>query len=332
MKTASIVKPNQLVMDTVEKSKPAEDEVLIKVMACGICGTDIHIFRGEYLANYPVIPGHEFSGLIEEIGRKVTKYKPGDRVAVEPNIACDNCYNCLNNRQNFCLNWQGIGVSRPGAMAQYIAVPEKNVFPISDIPFEKAAFMEPLSCVLHGVQKAKISLSDKVALLGSGPIGFLILKIIQLQGASEVTIFARKRVKVEHALTEGADIGLTEIDKLERDYYDLVIDTTGAIPVMSRVIEFVRYGGTILLFGVAPKGKLMEVEPFQIFRKGLRIISSYTSVRNSYQAIELLKRDKIKIDDLISHKLPLEDLQKGIEMVERRTGDVSKVLIYPNET
>ncbi|GAG69477.1 unnamed protein product, partial [marine sediment metagenome] len=94
----------------------------------GICGTDIHVFRGEYLADYPIIPGHEFSGSIEEIGSRVKKLKTGDRVAVEPNIACDKCYNCLNNRQNFCLNWQGIGVTRPGAMAQYVVAPEKNVF------------------------------------------------------------------------------------------------------------------------------------------------------------------------------------------------------------
>ncbi|MFA7128521.1 MAG: alcohol dehydrogenase catalytic domain-containing protein, partial [Sphaerochaeta sp.] len=127
-------------------------EVLIKVMSSGICGTDVHIFHGEYLGSYPIVPGHEFSGIVEKVGKQVKRIKVGDHVAVEPNIACDNCDNCLENRQNFCVNWQGVGVSKPGGMAEYVKAPEKAVFSIGDLSFDEGAFCEPLSCVLHGVE------------------------------------------------------------------------------------------------------------------------------------------------------------------------------------
>ena len=136
MRAANIFRANELEIIDIPIPEPSETEVLIKVMASGICGTDLHIFRGEYMGDYPVIPGHEFSGLIEAVGSGVTRFKVGDRVAVEPNIACDNCYSCLNNRHNFCLNWSAIGVTRPGGMEQYVTAPEKSVFDIGEVPFE----------------------------------------------------------------------------------------------------------------------------------------------------------------------------------------------------
>ena len=137
MQTIIIPKPREIQRIEREIPEPGPGEVLIQVMASGICGTDIHIFNGEYLGAYPVIPGHEFSGVVVSTGALITRFKVGDRVAVEPNIACDNCIHCLNNRQNFCLNWQAIGVTLPGGMAQYVTAPEKAVFSIGDLPFEQ---------------------------------------------------------------------------------------------------------------------------------------------------------------------------------------------------
>lgn len=310
--------------------QPGENEVLIKVMASGICGTDIHILRGEYMGDYPVIPGHEFSGIVEQVGRNVTRFQPGDRVAVEPNIACDNCYNCLHNRHNFCLNWQAVGVTRPGGMAQVVTTPEKAVFAIGDLPYEYGAFMEPLSCVLHGAERAQVRMADRVAILGAGPIGILLLQIVRLQGAAHVTVVEKNPSRLEFAGTCGADVCLPNVDDLERDRYDVVIDATGFIPIMARSIEFARPGGTLLLFGVPPAGKQMAVEAFQIFRKGLTILSSFTSVRNSYQAVTLLQAGTVDVSGLISHRLPLGEFRRGVELIERGLESVKKVLILPN--
>ena len=330
MKASQITLPNHLETIHIPTPKPAPEEVLIQVMASGICGTDIHIYRGEYLGDYPIIPGHEFSGIVSEVGPEVTRFKPGDRVAVEPNIACDNCYNCLNNRHNFCLNWSAIGVSRPGGMAQYVTAPEKAVFNIGDIPFEFGALMEPLSCVLHGVERLGTELASTIAIFGAGPIGILLLQTLKLQGAASITVVERNPIRAAFAQEKGADKVLTSLDDLEKDDFDAVVDATGVITVMSRCLDYVRHGGKVLLFGVPPSGKNIAFEAFKIFRKGLTILSSFTSLRNSYQALDLIQSGRLSLDGIISHRLPLEEFEAGITLLETGLEDVKKVILLPN--
>jgi len=330
MKSIVIQKPNEINLVDRDVPEPGRYQVLIQVMASGICGTDLHIYRGEYLGSYPVIPGHEFCGVVVKTGNQITRFKPGDRVAVEPNIACDNCVNCLNNRQNFCLNWQAIGVTLPGGMEQFVVAPEKAVFNIGELAFEHGAFVEPLSCVLHGIQRAHIGLADHVAILGAGPIGNLLLQSARLQGAARITVLENNPGRAEVARQLGADHVITRMEDMHMDMYDVVIDATGVIPVMNHTIDFARKGGTVLLFGVPPAGKNMEVEGFKIFQKGLTLLSSFTSVRNSFQAVGLLQSGQIKVEPLISHRLPLAELPRALEMIESRDPLVKKVIIQPN--
>jgi 2-desacetyl-2-hydroxyethyl bacteriochlorophyllide A dehydrogenase len=330
MKSVVIKKPKEIFVMEKEIPKPGPGEVLIQVMASGICGTDLHIYRGEYLGDYPVIPGHEFSGVITAAGSQVTRFNLGDRVAVEPNIACDNCSHCLNNRQNFCLNWQAIGVTLPGGMEEYITAPEKAVFNIGNLPYEQAAFMEPLSCVVHGVERAHIDVADNVAILGAGPIGDLILQMACLQGAAHSTLLENNPGRAELACQLGADQVVNRMEDLQLNTYDVVIDATGVISVMNRAIDFARHGGTVLLFGVPPSGKNMEFEAFKIFQKGLTLLSSYTSVRNSFQAVSLLQTGQVQVELLISHRLPLKELPRAFEMIESHDPAVKKVIILPN--
>lgn len=330
MKTVVIQRPNEISVLEQDAPEPGPGQLLIQVMASGICGTDLHIYRGEYMGSYPVIPGHEFSGIVTAIGSAVTRFQAGDRVAVEPNIACDNCVNCLNNRQNFCLNWQAVGVTLPGGMEEYVLVPEKAVFRIGDLPFEIGAFMEPLSCVVHGVERARIGLADHVAILGAGPIGILMTQMARIQGAAHITVLEINPGRADLAHQFGADRVANSFDELRADTYDIVIDATGAIPVMNRSIDFARKGGTVLLFGVPPSGKNMEVEGFKIFQKGLTLLSSFTSVRNSFQAVDLLQSGQVNVDALISHRLPLDELPRALELIESHDPTVKKVIIQPN--
>jgi 2-desacetyl-2-hydroxyethyl bacteriochlorophyllide A dehydrogenase len=329
MDSIVIRKPREIALTERAIPEPGPGEILIKVMASGICGTDIHIFNGEYLGAYPVIPGHEFSGTIVSTGNLVKRFKTGDRVAVEPNIACDNCVHCLNNRQNFCLNWQAIGVTLPGGMEQYVCVPEKAAFSIGDLPFEQGAFVEPLSCVVHGVERARLRLADHVAIFGAGPIGNLILQMARLQGAAHITVLENNPGRAELARELGADLVFSRLEDLQLDY-DVVIDATGVISLMNRGIDFVRSGGTVLLFGVPPSGKNLEMEAFKIFQKGLTLLSSYTSVRNSFQAVHLLQTRQIKVEPLISHRLPLKDLPAAFDLIERHDPKVRKIIMLPN--
>jgi D-arabinitol dehydrogenase (NADP+) len=330
MKSVVINKPKEIVVMEKEIPEPGPGEVLIQVMASGICGTDQHIYRGEYLGEYPVIPGHEFSGVVSAAGNQVTRFNVGDRVAVEPNLACDNCSHCLNNRQNFCLNWQAIGVTLPGGMEEYVTATEKAVFSIGNLPYEQAAFMEPLSCVVHGVERAHIDLADKVAILGAGPIGDLILQMARLRGAAHVTLLENNPGRAELAFQLGADKVVNRMEDLQLNTYDVVIDATGVIPVMNRAIDFARHGGTVLLFGVPPSGNNLEIEAFKIFQKGLTLLSSYTSLRNSFQAISLLQTSQVLVEPLISHRLSLKELPRALEMIENHDPEVKKVIILPN--
>jgi 2-desacetyl-2-hydroxyethyl bacteriochlorophyllide A dehydrogenase len=329
MKAAVIEKPGTIVVKEVADPQVSDHDVLIRVMASGICGTDIHIFKGEYLGTYPVIPGHEFSGVVEKVGPKVHRIKVGDRVAVEPNIACDNCSACLNNRQNFCENWNGVGVTLPGGFAELAMAPEKAVFPIGDLAFESGAFVEPLSCVLHGVQRAGFSLGDRVLIIGAGPIGILLSKTIQLQGSAEITQIDKNQSRLELAKKSGAARTETSFDALKMYDYDVVVDATGVPPLMEKTLSYVRSGGKVLLFGVPPQGAKINLDAFTIFSHGLTILSSYTSVRNSIQAVRLLSSGRIDVKPLVSHVLPLKDFQKGIELIQKGTEGTLKVLIDP---
>jgi 2-desacetyl-2-hydroxyethyl bacteriochlorophyllide A dehydrogenase len=324
-----ITKPHELKIVTLELPHLKPGEVLIKVMASGICGTDVHILEGEYLGTYPVVPGHEFSGIVEKVGPGVSRIKLGDRVAVEPNIACDNCSYCLNNQQNFCENWQAIGVTLPGGMAEYVIVPEKAVFSIGDLEFEEGAFVEPLSCVLHGLQKTSIRLADKVVIIGAGPIGLLLLQAVKVQGAQSVTMVESDDARAEAAQALGADQVCQSLDDLPKDAFEVVIDATGVIPVMMRAPEFSKKGGKILLFGVPPK-TTVALDAFTLFVKGLTILTSYTSVRNSYQAIDLLRSKRINVRSLISHRLTLAEFEHGVNLIRNKQENVKKVLILPN--
>jgi 2-desacetyl-2-hydroxyethyl bacteriochlorophyllide A dehydrogenase len=318
-------------VQTVAVPAVGDHDVRIKVAASGICGTDVHIFRGEYLGTYPVTPGHEFSGVVEAVGPKVSRFRIGDHVAIEPNIACDNCPACLGNRQNFCEHWNGVGVTLPGGMAEYAVAPEKAVFNIGSLPFLSGAFVEPLSCVLHGVERARIKLADRVLILGAGPIGILLSKTIQLQGASVIDMVDKNQSRLDLAKKNGAAGVFTSLDTVEKDAYDVVVDASGATFLMEQSLSFVRKGGTVLLFGVPKRDAVLKLPAFTIFEKGLFLLSSYTSVRNSIQAVRLLESGKIDVSNLVSHELPLEDFARGVELIEQGLEGVLKVIIRPEQ-
>jgi 2-desacetyl-2-hydroxyethyl bacteriochlorophyllide A dehydrogenase len=329
MKALSIVEPLRAEVVETDSPLPADSEVLIRVESSGICGTDVHIYLGEYEGSYPIIPGHEFAGVVEAVGAGVRQLRPGDRVCAEPNIPCDACPSCLSNRQNFCERWQAIGVTRPGAMAQYVAVPEKAAFPIGSLSYESAAFVEPLSCVLHGIGRAGVGFGDHVLVFGAGPIGILLMRAMKAAGAAEVSVVDLNEKRLEFARGCGAAMVSRSAEGLGKSF-DLVVDATGNTKVMGETWRYARQGGRILLFGVPQKGASVAFDAFALFRNGLSVFSSFTSVRNTFQAIRLLEGGSIEVADLVSHRLPLADFVPAIEMIRKGGGDAMKIQILPN--
>ena len=334
MRTLVIEKPGDA--SVVERPVPSAGpgEVVVRVHACGICGTNVHIFKGEYLGPYPVVPGHEFAGEVVEVGADVARFAIGDRVAVEPNISCGRCRYCGLGEQNFCENWQAIGVALPGAMAEWVAVPEAAVFDIGDLDFETAAFMEPLSCVLHGMSKIDVRYGETALVIGAGPIGLLLAQVARNCGAARVVaadrIASRLELAAEIAGVEPADTsgGFGPAADLVPGGYDVVIDATGIPAVIEETIGLARHGGRILLFGVAPNNAAANLKPFDIFRKGLSIHSSYTSLRNSAQALDLLRSGRIEAGKLISHRLPLDKFADAVALLANPEGAM-KIQLTP---
>jgi 2-desacetyl-2-hydroxyethyl bacteriochlorophyllide A dehydrogenase len=327
MRALVVERAGKAVVRTMPVPPVGKRELRIKVSAAGICGTDVHIFKGEYLGTYPVIPGHEFTGVVEEAGEETGRIHPGDFVAVEPNISCGNCEACLNNRQNFCEHWEAVGVTLPGGFAEYAVVPENVAFNVGKLSPLTALFVEPLSCALHGVERARIKLGDQVLILGAGPIGILLSQAIQLQGAV-ITQVDRNEARLKTARQYGAKV-FSSLEGLAKDAYDVVVDASGAKFLMEKSIDLVRKGGTVLLFGVPRRDERLDLPAFTIFEKGLTLLSSYTSVRNSIQAVRLLESGKIDPLSLVSHQLPLEEFERGIALIEKGEDNVMKVAMLP---
>jgi D-arabinitol dehydrogenase (NADP+) len=250
-------------------------------MAGGVCGTDIHIFRGQYMGSYPIIPGHELSGVVENVGSGMTRFAPGDRVAVEPNIACDNCVQVPEQPPQLLHQLAGGGRDAPGrdglirVRAGEIRLRHRR----SGVRAGRVYGAVVVRVAWRGEARSCHCLEsgDPRRRADRNPVS----EAIRLRGAAEVTVADKNPDRCAFAMQSGADFSTNSIDGLTRDSFDAVIDATVAVAVMSRAPEFVRPGGKILLFGVPPAGEKLSVEAFPIFRKGLTILSSFTPPRNS---------------------------------------------------
>ncbi len=329
MKAAKIIGKGRVELVDIPKPEPKDGEILIRVESSGICGTDLHMYHGQSMGGYPVVPGHEFAGVVEAAGRSVSRFKAGDRVAVEPNLSCGNCPACLENRQHFCRNWQALGVTLPGGMAEYAVAPENAAFDIGDLDSDSGAFVEPLSCVLHGAERLSPRMGDRILLLGTGPIGLLMMRVLRCAGVSGLDVVETDAARRGMAEKEGMGKAFSSFDGVETRRYDSVIDATGVLPVIRASLDFVRDCGTVLFFGVPPEGGTFHIEPYQLFRRELTVMSSFTSLRNSLQAVRLMREGAVRVSDLVSHRPPLADMEKAFNMILEKREPVLKVMVKP---
>jgi 2-desacetyl-2-hydroxyethyl bacteriochlorophyllide A dehydrogenase len=214
-------------------------------------------------------------------------------------------------------------------MATHVIVPQQAAFTIEDLSFEEAAFMEPLSCVIHGVGLIGSALGAHILLVGAGPIGMLLLRTLKNIGPAKLDIVEKNISRRNFAAAERSGQVFSDFSQVKKEHYDIVVDATGVISVLEQCITFARPAGKILFFGVPPKGKVMAIEPFRLFNKELTILSSYTSLRNSKQAIDLISAGRIVVKDLISHRLPLNGLESGLHLLLDKKESSMKVMILP---
>ncbi|GFP42566.1 threonine 3-dehydrogenase [Candidatus Hakubella thermalkaliphila] len=336
MKGLVIEGPQKVTLKEVPTPKPGSGEVMVRVRAAGVCGTDVHIYHGEFIASYPLIPGHEFAGEVAEVGPGVRDWKPGDRVTVDPSIFCGDCYFCKSNRGNHCLNWNGIGATRNGGFAEYALVPVANLYKIKDsLSFQEGAFIEPISCVVYGLKRVNVQIGDSVLIFGSGPIGLLLLQLTKHGGASSVTVvdvqekrltLARQLGASHTILADGSEAEeLTAISPLG---FDVVIDATGVPAVVERVFAYIKSGGKLLVFGVCPSDSKIQVSPFDIYRHDWKIYGSFALCYTFYPARDLLENGVVSVKPLISLTIPLEEAVEIFRSPEKFE-DSLKIVVTP---
>jgi D-arabinitol dehydrogenase (NADP+) len=332
MKAAFYDAPYEVAVRDMDKPVPGPRDVLVRVAACGICGTDQHIFKGDFKSPYPLVGGHEMGGEIVAVGGEVEDFNEGQRVAVDPSLFCGHCFFCQRNQGNHCLNWQCIGVTRAGGFADYVVAPHANIYPIGDLSYEQAAFIEPISCVVYGLHRIKIPAGSSALIYGAGPIGLLMLQAVRHSGAADVTIVdmvqskleLAKRLGAHHAVNanDAADDTLREISPLG---FDVVIDCTGIPTVVERMFAHVRAEGKVLFFGVNPAEATIAISPFDVYEKDLEIYGSFALRYTFHEAIALIKAGVFDLGALISDRFPLERFPEALKLAG--SGQAMKVQI-----
>jgi 2-desacetyl-2-hydroxyethyl bacteriochlorophyllide A dehydrogenase len=325
MLAAQILSPHKTRVTEIEEPALKANDVLIETKRAGICGTDLHIWDGSYaLANYPVVPGHEFAGVVAAVGKDVTKFKVGDRVSADPNLPCNTCIFCKRGQYNQCLNLQAVGVTRNGAFARYVAAPEEVVYSIGDMGFSQAALIEPLACVAWGMKQVQIQRGDNVLIFGAGPMGNLMLQAVKSAGAASVVMIDKEDWRLELAKQLGATqtVNAAELSpKIFRDLapygFDIVADATGVVSVIEQTFTYVKPGGKVWVFGVANSDAFAKFSPYDVFRRDLKIIGSFALNKTFPESIAMIQSGAVKVEPLISHQLGLEQFEEGLELAAK---------------
>lgn len=335
MRAIVFPQPETMRVERVDDPAPAPDEVVVRVNQCGICGTDVHIYHNEYMSDFPLIPGHEFAGVVVEVGRDVRDVRIGQRVAVDPNLYCGRCDFCRDEKSNHCSNWQGVGITRGGGFAEYVSAPARACYLLPDtISDEQAAFIEPLSCVVHALKRFRIWPGDSVLVFGSGPMGLLLLQALLHNGAARVVMVDRQPDRLALARQLGAAATVMagpEQDEALRTLapggFHVVIDATGVPAVIERAFGYLRPRGQYLQFGVTARTAKVTLSPYDIFHNDWTIIGSFALCYTFLPAIELLQHGVVDVSRLVSHTVPLEGFETSFHNFA--AGQTLKVHVRP---
>lgn len=341
MKAAVLHAPYDLKIEEVEKPKPKSVEVLLKVMATGICGTDIETYHGKYNVKYPIIMGHEAAGKVVQTGANVERVAVGDKVVIDPIFYCGRCYLCLMGKRNLCVNGGLLGRDvGSGAYAEYTVLPEQYVYKIpNSISYEEASVIQLLTTVYHGQKRIRIMPNDSVAVLGQGAAGLLHTKLAKLSGANPVMVTSRSDWKLELAKRYGADIIINSkdedpvkaiLDNTGQRGADVVIEAAGSIETFKQAVRAVRPGGTILSFGVLTK-QLNDLDLFPLYFKELTIVGARASTGEEFEpSIKLIATRAIDVKPLITHAFNLDKLKEAFTVIEKSSSKVLRAIITFN--
>ncbi|WP_018086712.1 zinc-dependent alcohol dehydrogenase family protein [Desulfurispora thermophila] len=340
MLAAVFTAPGKLELQQVPVPKiQAPDQVLLKVLAASICGTDLHILHVP--PGHPGTVGsilcHEYVGEVLEVGSAVTEFAIGDHVVVDPNLTCGSCCNyCKNGMPNMCSNMTTLGIFMDGGFAEYNVAPARALHKISkDVPPEIAVFAEPLSCVVNATQKIKLQPGETAVVLGAGPIGLYFTQIFKASGAGKIIVAEISSFRQHYARVSGADVVVNpaqeNLVQIVQEHTgglgaDVVVDAVGTL--LKDAIQIARRGGRILLFGQNQNARA-EIAQNDITRNELTIMGSFIAKYTFPPTIKLIESGILPLEKLITHRLPLREIEQGFDAMRR--GEAIEVVIFPHQ-
>ena len=333
MRAAVLVEPGRFELCQVARPEPGPAEVLIRVARTGICGTDMHIFRGAYASeSLPMVPGH-----VAALGPNVEGIEEGQPVVVDMNIGCTRCYWCRRNEILNCPRMQQLGITIDGAFAEFLSVPARLVIPAPEhVAPEILALTEPLACVVRAARKSRVTFGQSVTVIGAGPIGNLHVQLMRTIGAVPIIVSDISPERVQIALDVGADIGVSDGATLKETVMgatdgrgtDIVIECVGSPSLCAEAQALVRPGGHLMLFGLTEPGESLDLDI-------LRTILDENSVRGSvagsgedmHDALTLLAHDRIVTAPFTGASYPLDDIQAAFDSLANRPQDMKTQIV-----
>jgi len=339
MKAAFCYSPKKFLIDEIPKPTIDEDEILVKIIACGICGSDIKKIFDDKVKK-PIVLGHEVTGDVVEIGSGVKDFKVGYRVVVTHHVPCFNCQYCKHENYSMCKQFKSTNIY-PGGFSQYIRVPKENVsvgtLKIDEkVSYEEASFSEPLACCLYSLGKINLFQKDFVVIIGLGTIGLLFYQLIRNKKAIPIGIDIDEN-RVDFAKKFGFDFALNpnkenvteEILNITKGIgADLAILTVVNEKILNQSLSYIRDGGKIIIFTGAINKEIVKININELYRREISIIGGYSSSpKHLSQALELISDKDINVKNLITHRFPLEEIEKAVELIVSRKA--YKVIIEP---
>jgi L-iditol 2-dehydrogenase len=329
------------VADVPAPSKVGPEDILIRIKAIGICGSDLHYYRGDPAGNaplvYPFIMGHEFAGVVEAVGSRVATVHPGDRVAVDPAVPCGHCEFCLEGNPNLCPRVRfagspGVG----GAMQDLLVWPARTAFTLpNDMTFVQGAVLEPLGVALHAIGLAKLAVADTVAILGCGPIGLIIAQLAHLSGAQDVFVSEVVEHRLHMAERQGVSLAINArrqdpvkaiMEATRGRGVDVAIEVAGVVETAEQAAEVCKPGGTVVIVGICGEDR-MDFRAGITRRRGLTIKVARRMKHVYHRTIALARRHMVDIDTLVTHTLPLEQGAEAFRILADYQDDVGKVVL-----
>lgn len=340
MKAVFIKGLGEIEIKDVPIPKINSKEVLVKMIVCGVCGTDIEKIKGKSAT--PLKLGHEVAGVIVEVGSAVKNFAVGDRVFVHHHVPCYTCYYCRHGDYTLCDEFPKSNLD-PCGMAEYFRVPEDNVekgailkLP-NEVEFDEAALIEPIGCCIRGLNKAKVNAGDDVLIIGAGPVGLIMISLLKLFGAGNIIVSETSSFRLSIAKSFNVNAAVNPINEnLKETVYevtdgrgvDLAIVAVGNAKVIPQALDLLRKGGKLLLFGSPPPGDLFIYDANKIFLRELKIIPSYSTTEiETNIALKLLKLKKIDVSKLVSHRFKLDEAEKALKLAAE-SDKALKILIY----